>query len=298
MQNRDDDIRNVHRVLDDLELASIVDVHTHFMPHQVLAKVWNYFDTVDERLGRAWPIEYRVDEDARTDLLREYRVDTFTSLLYPHKPGMAQWLNTWAGEFADRTPDCVRTATFYAEPGAAAYIRAALEDGVGVVKCHVQVGAFDVLDPHLDEVWALLDDARVPVVIHCGSGPEAGPYTGPDPIARLLQRFPTLTLLIAHMGMPEYDAFLTLAETYDNVGLDTTMVFTDFMEDVAPYPRDALPRLKDLQHKIVFGSDFPNIPYPYAHALESVVGLGLGDEWCRAVLHDNWSRFRRPERVS
>ncbi|MBY6678356.1 amidohydrolase [Rhodococcus sp. BP-332] len=293
VQNRDDDIRRVHRVLDDLRLESLVDVHTHFMPHSVLAKVWNYFDSVDDRLGTAWPIEYRVDEDERTDLLRRYRVGTFTSLLYPHKPGMAEWLNGWAAEFADRTPDCVRTATFHPEPDAARYVRTAVEDGVGVMKCHVQVGDIDVHDPYLDDVWAVLDDAAVPVVIHCGSGPEPGRHTGPDPIRALLHRFPTLTLLIAHMGMPEYEDFLTLAETFDNVGLDTTMVFTDFTEQLAPYPRSALPRLRDLQDKIVFGSDFPNIPYSYAHAVESVVGLGLGDDWSRAVLHDNWARFSR-----
>ncbi|MGB3773517.1 MAG: amidohydrolase family protein [Rhodococcus sp. (in: high G+C Gram-positive bacteria)] len=291
MVNHEDDIARVHSVLDALGLDLMVDIHTHFMPHNVLAKVWSYFDAVDDRVGQPWPIEYRLGENERTDLLRRHRVGTFTSLLYPHRPGMAQWLNGWAAEFADRTPDCVRTATFYPEPGAGAYVRAAIDDGIGIVKCHVQVGNFDVHDPHLDEVWGALDDARIPVVIHCGSGPEPGTFTGPDPIAALMQRFPTLVLVIAHMGMPEYSDFLDLANRYDSVHLDTTMVFTAFTDRLAPFPRDAVPRLMDLQEKILFGSDFPNIPYPYADAVESITALDLGDDWCRDVLHHNWGKI-------
>ena len=43
-----------------------------------------------------------------------------------------------------------------------------------VFKVHVQVGGFDPRDPLLDAVWARLEEAGTPVVIHCGSGPLAG----------------------------------------------------------------------------------------------------------------------------
>ena len=47
----------------------------------------------------------------------------------------------------------------------------------------------------------------------------------------------------------------------------------------------------ELQDRVVLGSDFPNTPYPYAHQLESLVRLDLGDRWLRAVLHDNGARL-------
>ena len=46
--------------------------------------------------------------------------------------------------------------------------------------------------------------------------------------------------------------------------------------------------------QILFGSDFPNIPYPYRHAVESIVGLGLGDDWCRKVLSGNAQKLFAP----
>ncbi|MFE4873508.1 amidohydrolase family protein [Streptomyces sp. NPDC056682] len=270
-----------------------IDVHTHFMPRRVMRKVWEYFDSAGELVGGVeWPITYREEETERVRLLREeFGVVAFTSMLYPHKADMAEWLNGWAGQFAARTPGCLHTATFFPEPGVGRYVRQALDAGARVFKSHVQVGSYDPGDPLLDPVWGMLADAGVPVVIHCGSGPAPGKYTGPGPVARVLARHPRLRLIVAHMGMPEYADFLDLAETYGSVMLDTTMAFTDFSERTAPFPASERGRLRDLGDRILLGTDFPNIPYPYVHQLEALARLGFGDDWLRAVCHDNAARL-------
>jgi uncharacterized protein len=274
-----------------LGLTHLIDVHTHFMPERVLAKVWAYFDAAGPLVGRAWPIAYREQEQQRLAVLRGFGVRAFTSMLYPHKPGMARWLNDWAVDFAARTPDCLHTATFFAEPSAAEDVRRALDQGARVFKCHVQVGGFDPNDPLLDDVWGLLAESGTPVVTHCGSGPVPGAFTGPWPIAALLARYPGLRLVVAHLGMPEYAEFLHLAERFERVMLDTTMAFTAFSEAAAPFPRAALPRLADLGDRVLLGTDFPNIPYAYADALRALERTGLGTAWLRAVCHDNAARL-------
>ncbi|AZM47680.1 amidohydrolase [Streptomyces sp. WAC 06738] len=274
-----------------LGLEHLIDVHTHFMPQRVLAKVWAYFDAAGPLVGRPWPIMYRQEEAERVALLRGFGVRAFTSMLYPHKPGMARWLNDWSADFAARTPDCLHTATFFAEPGAADDVRRAVGQGARVFKCHLQVGAYDPNDPVLDEVWSLLADTALPVVTHCGSGPVPGPYTGPAPIAALLKRHPRLRLIVAHLGMPEYEDFLTLAERHEDVMLDTTMAFTAFSESAAPFPPHARPRLAALRDRILLGTDFPNTPYPYAAALEALTTQDQDDDWLRAVCHDNAARL-------
>uniref|UniRef100_UPI0034E00F50 amidohydrolase family protein n=1 Tax=Streptomyces sp. PU-14G TaxID=2800808 RepID=UPI0034E00F50 len=167
-------------------VTSLIDVHTHFMPERLLAKVWAYFDAAGPLVGRPWPIGYRQDEERRLALLRGFGVRAFTSMLYPHKPGMARSLNDWAADFATRTPDCLHTATFHAEPGAADDVRHALEQGARVFKSHIQVGDYDPRDPLLDPVWGQLAEAGVPVVTHCGSGPVPAAHTGPGPIGAVL----------------------------------------------------------------------------------------------------------------
>jgi hypothetical protein len=274
-----------------LGLPGLIDVHTHFMPERVLAKVWAYFDSAGPLTGRPWPIAYRRTEEQRVATLREFGVRAFTSMLYPHKPEMAAWLNSWAGDFASRTPDCLHTATFFPEPAAARYVEQAVEHGARVFKSHLQVGGYDPNDPLLDGVWALLAETGTPVVIHCGSGPAPGKYTGPGPIGALLARHPRLRLIIAHLGLPEYTDFLDLAERHEAVHLDTTMAFTEFTEQDAPFPPGQIARLLDLQDRLLFGSDFPNIPYGYLDALQALAGLELGDDWLRAVCHGNAARL-------
>jgi predicted TIM-barrel fold metal-dependent hydrolase len=273
-----------------LGLPGLIDVHTHFMPSNVLTKVWAYFDRSTEA-GLSWSPAYRHDEEQRLSLLREFGVRRFTSLLYPHRPDMAKWLNGWAADFAARTPDCLHTATFFPEPSAAGYVEQAIEAGTRVFKAHVQVGGYDPRDPLLEPVWGLLASSRTPVVVHCGSGPEPGCHTGPAIFAEILARHPRLIAIIAHMGMPEYAEFLALAARHPEVRLDTTMVYTDFTETLRPWPADLTPRLADLGDRILLGTDFPNIPYAYAHQLEALTRLDLGDDWLRAVCHDNAARL-------
>ncbi|MEU8578085.1 amidohydrolase family protein [Streptomyces asoensis] len=287
-----DEAAEVRRFWTDLGLPGLADVHTHFMPERVLHKVWDYFDALGSLTGGLrWPITYRREEAERTAVLRAFGVRAFTAMLYPHKPGMARWLNGWAADFAHRTPDCLHTATLYPEPGVETYVREAVEAGARVFKAHVQVGAYDPADELLRPAWALLAEAGIPVVIHCGSGPAPGKHTGPEPIARVLARHPRLRLIVAHLGMPEYEEFLGLAERYGEVRLDTTMTFTDFAEELAPFPPRALPRLAALGDRVLLGSDFPNIPYPYLHQLHALERLGLGEDWLRAVCHDNGARL-------
>ncbi|MDR7087591.1 putative TIM-barrel fold metal-dependent hydrolase [Aeromicrobium panaciterrae] len=268
-----------------LGIPGLFDVHAHFMPPAILAKVWAYFDSAGPLLGRTWPITYRGTDEERVEQLRAMGVKKFSSMSYAHKPGIAGYMNDWTRGFAERTPDTLWSATFYPEPEAASYVTQLIDDGVELFKAHLQVGDFAANDPLLEPVWGAIADSSTPLVLHAGSGPAPGTHTGPAGIADVLSRHPSLKVIIAHMGMPEYSEFLDLADRYDNVHLDTTMAFVDFWD--GPSPAEIAPRLVDLQDRILFGTDFPNIPYAYAHQVEALQRLDLGDEWMADVLWNN-----------
>ncbi|MBD8607775.1 amidohydrolase [Aeromicrobium sp. CFBP 8757] len=259
------------------------------MAPQILEKVWAYFDAAGPMLGRPWPITYRWSDEERVAHLRSIGVKRFSALSYAHRPGVAGFMNDWTLAFADRTPDALRSATFYPEPEAAQYVPRLLDEGVEVFKVHVQVGDFAPNDPLLEPVWGVLAESGTPIVLHAGSGPAPGHHTGPAGVADVLSRHPDLALVIAHLGMPEIDEFLDLAEQYPNVQLDTTMAFVDFWD--APVPDGVPARLGQLQDRVLFGTDFPNIPYAYAHQVEVLQRLELGDDWLRSVLWGNGSRL-------
>jgi uncharacterized protein len=274
-----------------LGLPGLFDVHVHFLPDNIQRRVYEQFDQAGPKIGREWPIRYRGPHGERVEHLRSMGVRRFPTLPYAHRPGVASYLNDWARGFAREVPESLWSATFYPEPEAEEYVEQLLADGVEVFKIHVQVGEFDLGDPLLDPVWGLLEDTGTPVVIHAGSGPVGNDFTGPDPMRRVLTRYPRLAAIVAHLGAPEYAEFLTLAERFEQVRLDTTMAFTDFFEAEGPYPRHLLPRLAELEPKVLLGSDFPTIPYAYAHQLEALARLDLGDDWLRAVCWENGAKL-------
>jgi uncharacterized protein len=162
-----------------LGLDGLIDLHVHFLPDRVMAKVWAFFDRASERYGKPWPVYYRLPQDDRLAVLRALDVRVFAPLVYPHKPGMADWLNGWVADFAAAVVPAVSTATLYPEPGVVEYLKRALAAGARCVKVHVQVGDFDPRDPLLDPAWGLMAEVGVPVVVHCGHGPGvAGRFTG------------------------------------------------------------------------------------------------------------------------
>lgn len=276
-----------------LGIPGLADVHTHFMPPRLLRRVWAYFDEGGPLLGRPWPVRYRWPDADRVAHLGTMGVRLFTALAYAHRPGMAADLNAWTLGFARDTPGCVPSATFYPEPGVTGYVTDALRDGARIFKIHFQVGGFSPVDPLLDPVWGLLSDAGTPVVVHAGHAPAGTSHTGPGPFGRLLREHPSLTAVVAHLGAPDYEDFLDLAARHDNVALDTTMIFTDFFDQIAPFPSRALPLLRNLGEagKVLLGSDFPNIPYPYARQIAGLAALGFGDPWLRTVCWDAPNRL-------
>ena len=278
-------------------VEGLVDLHTHFMPDQVLRKVWAYFDAARTHYGVDWPVHYRLPEEERVRVLAGLGVTTFAPLVYAHRPGMAAWLNDWVADFAARTPGAVPTATLFPDPDVARYLGAALDAGARVVKVHVQVGGFDPREEVLDAAWGLLAEAGVPVVVHCGDGPVPGAHTGLPVFEQVLRRHPRLVAVLAHAAMPDYAGALDLVARYPRVHLDTTMVGTAFTEAMAPLPPDWPAQLRNVADRVVLGSDFPNIPYPYREQLAAIErwshAEGLGEPFLRAVLRENGLRLLR-----
>jgi predicted TIM-barrel fold metal-dependent hydrolase len=201
---------------------------------------------------------------------------------------MAEWLNAYTLDFADHHPTALPCFTFYPEPGAEAYVAAALARGGRVAKVHLQVGKFDPLHPHLEQVWEQLEAARTAVVIHAGAVPDGSggeEWCGMDPVRRLLNRWPGLVLVLAHLGGPDYLDAVELARDFPQLYMDTAMVLIDGYR--FEYPRELLNWLAGSPHRVLFGSDFPSFPHDYAAQVRGVAAQAPGQEWLRRVMWAN-----------
>src|SRR3954469_4801236 len=86
------DDADVPRYWRELGLPGLVDVHVHFLPDRVQAKVWKFFEDAETHYDTSWPVQYPVPVEERLAILERLGVRTFPTLPYPHRAGMAAWL--------------------------------------------------------------------------------------------------------------------------------------------------------------------------------------------------------------
>lgn len=238
--------------------------------------MWRWFDT------NAWKIKYRLSADEVIEFLLSKGIRRIVALHYSHSPGLADLLNPFMAELARAHPEIIPTATVLpGEPNAKTVLRRALIDlnlrGVKI-HCHVQKVAPD--DPRMEEVYLACVDAKVPLIIHCGKEPSLPGY-GINPrelcsAARLetvLRRHPTVKIVVPHMGADEVSAYLSMLDRYENLYLDTTMMYAGYF-DGGPTPD----MLEKYAGRILYGTDFPNIPYEWDRELSALRSAGLSPE--------------------
>ncbi|HXU68839.1 MAG TPA: amidohydrolase family protein [Polyangia bacterium] len=242
----------------------IIDAHVHLFPPRVFDAIWRWFDR------HAWNIRYRLYAEEVLAHLRAHGIARVVGLTYSHKPDMARSLNAFMAELARAHPELVALGTVLpGEPDAPAIVDEALRLGLRGFKIHCHVQQMGPDDPRLDPVYARAADAGVPVVIHSGRQPLHAAYgvdieaiCSADATRRALERHPTLTMVVPHLGDDEEGAYFALLDEFPNLHLDTTMIVGGYFE------RRIDPALLEAHaDRILYGTDFPNIPYEWDREL-------------------------------
>jgi hypothetical protein len=178
---------------------------------------------------------------------------------------------------------------------------APLEDA-DVPRFVAALGIPGIVDPHvhflpesvLRKVWAYLDQAQE----HYGT-PWPVHYRLPEPerVATLYELGVTTYAPLVYPHRPGMARWLTDWVTdFAERTPAAVRTATAFTERFAPLPRDWPARLAGVADRIVFGSDFPNIPYAYAEQVQAVAAWAAADDrlgatFLRSVLHDAPARL-------
>lgn len=269
-------------LMEKLRIPFIADIHTHFFPEVVMKLIWKWFDRVN------WEITCRENDEGRVSILKKNKVKFYTTLNYAHKKGMAPQLNLWVYQNIHKLEGAIPFGTFYPEKNVYDYVKQAVEEyGFKGFKLHLEVGKFDINESILNKAFLYLESKKIPIVIHTGTAPVKGDYTGIHFFSNFIKFYPELFVIVAHMGAAEIEEYSGLLDIYPNLRLDTTMVFVDFFatgENTEKY----FPILKKHPEKVLFGSDFPNIPYNYSHPVEKLLLSGLPTEILHRIFYKNF----------
>jgi predicted TIM-barrel fold metal-dependent hydrolase len=279
----------------------IVDAHVHVFPRRLFEAVRRWFDC------HGWSIRYRPAPRACAAFLEGCGIENVVALQYAHKPGMAAELNSFLAGITREDPALVPCGTvFPGEEGA----RQILDEALGPlglrglkIHCHVQCVAPD--DSRLDDVYDAAAAHGVPVIIHAGDAPASTHYgcdvlalCTPEALDRALRRHGRTTVVVPHLGAGRMEEVVALLDRHEHLHLDTTMALARYFpvrsgswepdEDrTGPWLDRALAVLEKHSTRILYGSDFPNIPYAWDRELRTIASLDLPDRVLAAVLGDN-----------
>lgn len=256
------------------DLPPMVDAHVHVFPDGIFRAVWRWFDAF------GWPIRYKLFADDVIRHLLDRGVSQLVLLHYAHKPGIARSMNAFVADLVKRHARVTGLATvFPGEPQQEEILAAAFLQGLSGVKLHCHVQAMPANDRRLFPVYELCQAKGLPVVIHAGREPwSANLPCDPHEICdvgrveRVLQAFPHLKLCVPHLGADEFAAYVELLGKYENLWLDTTMMLGGYF----PF-ENAFAWVLRRPARVLFGSDFPNLPYAWDREAKAIARAGLPD---------------------
>jgi predicted TIM-barrel fold metal-dependent hydrolase len=142
-------------------------------------------------------------------------------------------------------------------------------------------------DSRLYPLYAKAQELGIPVMIHTGSSVFRGSrlkYGDPLFMDDVAVDFPELTLLMVHSGRGFwYERAYFLAKLHTNV----------YMEISGLPPKrllDYFPELERVADKVIFGSDWPGMPYVGSN-IEAIRELPLSEETKDKILGENAARI-------
>lgn len=141
----------------------------------------------------------------------------------------------------------------------------------------------------MDKIYETCSSAQKPLVMHVGREPKSPAYKcdpyllcDAEKLEQVIKNYPKLKVCVPHLGADEFLKYKQLIEKYDNLWLDTTMALADYLPLKNPI------RLDEMRaDRIIYGSDFPNIPYAWDREIKWFAKNRLSDNFIESVLHKN-----------
>lgn len=266
----------------DPSLPAVVDAHVHLFPGPLFEAIWRWFDV------HGWPIRYKLKTPDVVRFALARGVEHIVALHYAHKPGIARNMNAFMAEVVRDEPRVTGMATVMpGEPGARQILEEAFASGLRGVKLHCHVQCFAPDADELSEIYETCIAHDMPLVMHAGREPKSDGYRC-DPHALchvdrtevVLRSHPKLRLAVPHLGADELAGYTRLLERYDNLWLDTTMALAGYFEDDVR----AFRMVEARPERIMYGTDFPNIPYAWDRELKRIGARRLPEAALARVL--------------
>ncbi len=267
-----------------------IDAHVHLLPEGLLEAIRR---ALHEQAG--WTFDHPTTREGIERGLRGAGVERYVALPYAHEPGIAADLNEWVRERAADSDMAIPFATVHGDDDVRTVVREAFEGGARGLKFQCPVQECGPADPRLDPAFELAAEYDRPILFHAGTAPlfEDSPHVGADQFAEFIESYPEVCVCAAHMGADEVETFIEFAREHEEVFLDTTMALSprspEFLGfDPATIADETLAELSD---SIMYGTDYPNLPYSYEAERTGLCSRDLPESARRDIFGRTAERF-------
>ena len=130
--------------------------------------------------------------------------------------------------------------------------------GARGVKLHPVIQRFEAADERLWPTFEACAELNLPVVAHAGPSRGSVQLGDPAAFAGVLQRFPGLKLILAHLGGGAWSQIERFARDFPNAYFDCSEILHWTGAKGAPTPNLLARLIRDIgARRVLFGSDFP-----------------------------------------
>jgi len=165
--------------------------------------------------------------------------------------------------------------------------------GAGGIKVHPVVQRFMPDDPRMGAIYRTCVEFGVPVLSHAGSAKANARFADPASFAPVLEAFPDLTLVLAHLGGARWSQTAEFARAFPQVTFDLSEIVEWTGAPNAPTREDLARLIRDVgPARVMLGTDFPW--YDLGRTVDLVMDLPLlATEEKEAILGMNAARILR-----
>lgn len=255
--------------------GGIIDFHAHIFPEALASKavahIGRHYGIPMHRNGL---LEDLIESTDRSGVSQVILLSSAT------RPAQTQTVNRWLAERQDE-----RFIAFGTLHPDSAHIEQQLEEilslGLRGVKLHPEFQAFDIDDPKMDRIYRAIG-GKLPILMHVGD-PKLD-HSAPIRLRRVLDRFPDLQLVAAHLG--GYERWDEARETL--IGLPIWLDTSSALWAMSAEEAIDLIRCHGTD-RVVFGTDYPVNSHAQELALFDRLTLTVAER--QAILRDNAARI-------
>jgi len=259
---------------------AIIDFHVHLFPDKGFDAIWHFFAT------RGAEVLHHLYSMECVDYLHAHGVERIVFSNYAHKKGIAAPMNEWNLDLLGVDDQLYCFAAFHPDDDDALQYAEQMLSHPRVVgiKLHFQVQRLYPHDRRLFPMYEMVMEKRKRLLLHVGNGPSSNEFVGWEHFKPVLERYPDLPANIPHMGCYEFQRFIDLLDAHPRLYLDTAYTFWPGLPFTFNLDHGYLERYS---HRILYGSDFPNIILPRMGEIDHLLSFDLPQTFYDRVFYAN-----------